>query len=125
MEDERLQLAFRAWARSGPSAIDTWLHGDHADACVRRATHLYNDEAYRCIDVTTFMAHSIAERGQGVFRNFMREVERQRVPVFIEHVLEPRLMKFFEKRGYHRVGYVLDRDDHLAVPCFIKVEFEE
>lgn len=57
------------------------------------------------------------ERGKGNFKKFLKKVEEigkdlKRI-VFIENVLEPRLCKFLQERGYEVV-------DTELLPCFYK-----
>ncbi len=68
---------------------------------VRKGRHLIDNQMRKCFDIASITA---VPQGTGTFTEFLSFVEQRarekEWAVFVESMLNERLMKFFERRGY-------------------------
>jgi N-acetylglutamate synthase-like GNAT family acetyltransferase len=88
-------------------AHNEWLKSEKMDVYVRKGHHLIDGEIRSCFDVANI---SVPEklRGHGIFTKWLEQVEKKILPfgieyVFVESILELRLVSFLNSRGYKEI----------------------
>lgn len=87
-----------------------WISEKHIKIYVRRSnriltarTFLETQKFYPCLDIASVEV-SENRRGKGIFKKFLTRVERQakklKRAVYVESILDPRLVDFLTRRGY-------------------------
>ena len=84
-----------------------WLADEHIKIYVRVTKHyLPNGEVVKTIDLASIEVEE-EHRGSGVFTKKLEEIEllasERGFTVYVESILNERLIPFLEKRGYRRV----------------------
>lgn len=96
-----------------------WIVEKHISVYVRRGVHYINEELKKCFDIANIEVDEDYQ-GKGIFTKFLGRVEQaakeRNLVVYIENILEPRLVGFFERRGYARDPRAID-----LLPCFFKI----
>lgn len=81
----------------------SWINESNLRAYVRKSIRYYNNKLCPFLDIATVDVDE-RYRGHGVFKAFLKKVEaeacKQSRGVYIENVLEPRLVEFLLKSGY-------------------------
>lgn len=81
-----------------------WLQIGDMLVYVRKGRHVCNDQLLNTIDVANVSVHPDCQN-QGIFTQFLNEVETLGLPVHIENVLTERFANFFRKReGYNVIA---------------------
>ena len=79
---------------------NAWLFMDELQVYVRNGQRL----GTTTFDVATVNVNE-SERGKGWFTAFLDVLEGQGRRVYVEQILNPRLIPYLEKRGYKSVNY--------------------
>jgi GNAT superfamily N-acetyltransferase len=84
-----------------------WLADDNIKIYVRVTKHYLPDgEVVKTIDLSSIEVEE-AHRGRGLFTRKLEEIEllasERGFTIYVESILNERLIPFFEKRGYRRV----------------------
>ena len=86
-----------------PKIRNCWVHERDLSVYVRRSMRFIGKEAVKCLDIASVEVNE-KRRGCGIFKEFLArfEVEAKNLnrAVFVESILEPRLLQFLFKRGY-------------------------
>ncbi len=77
---------------------------------VRVGLRLVDGELTRRIDLANF---EVTNKGTGVFTRFITKIEKHNLPIFVENVLNDRLVNCLPKLGFVQVG-------DTRPPCFLK-----
>lgn len=82
-----------------------WLFGDIMHLYLRKNTlRVVHDTGYRCVDIANVSINNPQQRGHGVFRAVLAQIEAAGMNVYVEIVLDPWLDRALLRRGYQRVG---------------------
>jgi GNAT superfamily N-acetyltransferase len=109
---EKMKTAVNAGERN------PWVYGKFTDFYFRNTRRMINGEIYPSIDVSNISVKP-KYKSKGVFKSLMDFIEeeyRHRL-IYVENILEPRLIEFFIKRGYSRV----DKGDYDPAPSFYRL----
>lgn len=103
-----------------------WLNYEHMDVYVRkghhRGPHIESEEStiFPTLDIASVSIEKKRYRSKGLFTKFITNAEeladKHRLNVYVESILEPRLIGFLERRGYELV-------EPSMAPCMIRVKF--
>jgi len=82
---------------------NAWLRERYMDVYVRRSMRLIGDSTVPCLDLANITVDE-KRRGGGVLTLFIKRFEREAKArnrgVYVESILEPRLIPFLTKNGY-------------------------
>ena len=85
----------------GPA--NQWIRERHMSVYVRKGRRYLEGQTMDCLDIGTVTVDE-RHRGKGHFTKFLlrfeQEASRLRRLVYVESILEPRLVPFLIKRGY-------------------------
>jgi hypothetical protein len=89
-----------------------WVTEFNISVYCRKGTHLLTKEILcDCIDIGNVTVEE-GERGKGLFTQFLERVEMiaysQCKAVWVECIMEPRLIEFLKERGYEKSPYYGD-----------------
>ena len=88
---------------ASPKIRNVWIRERDIDVYVRRSKRLIDGNLVSCIDIASVEVNE-RRRGQGIFKAFLNRVEKAAASmnreVFVESILEPRLLYFLLKRDY-------------------------
>lgn len=91
---------FLAWT-DGPS--NQWIRERCMNVYVRRSKRYIDEQVIECLDFATVEVDE-RHRGKGYLTKFLLRFEQEAIrlkrAVYIESILEPRLVPFFIKMGY-------------------------
>lgn len=76
-----------------------WISDEFLSVYVRKSRRLFNNQLTECIDVAN-ISNEPEHRNQGHFRAFMLKVESLGLPVYVEGIHNPELVRMLEKNGY-------------------------
>lgn len=86
-----------------PKIRNTWIYERDIKVYVRRSTRYIDGNSVLCLDIASVEVLE-KRRGQGLFKAFLNRVEKAAAAmnreVFVESILEPRLLQFLLKRNY-------------------------
>jgi len=110
------------WEFQGrPMGCRAWVSGENAKMYVRLTKHMINEQFHYTLDVSSVEVDEAA-RGTGVFTRMLEGLEAlaqgKGLDVFVESILEPRLIEFLRKRGYQEIAGMLP-------PCWFKEPSKE
>lgn len=92
-----------------------WLRYLEGDVYIRVSQRTFGGVQHKCIDVSN-VGWPVHRRGQGRFGSMLTLIRSEcQFPIFVENVLEPRLVPYLERRGFTRVNQY----DEESPPCFI------
>ncbi len=100
--------------------LNAWIYEKHIKVYVRKSTHLIGDKMEKCLDVGSV---EVVEkyRTRGVFKAFLSrfedEARRRNRHVYVESILNPKLLNFLLGLGYQLIPGTSD----LAPSVFKKV----
>ena len=87
---------------------NAWIRERYMNVYVRRSTRLIGDAFIPCLDLASVEVDE-KKRGSGILtlfvKRFEREAKRLNLGVYVESILEPRLIPFLTKNGYAFVPY--------------------
>jgi hypothetical protein len=88
-------------------ASNAWIKYDRLDVYVRRSRHCFRgNELTQCLDIANVSTAS-KNRGFGRFTRFLTSFEKlafeNNCAVWVESIMEPRLLQFLLRRGYREV----------------------
>ena len=93
------------------SLRNAWIYERDIAIYVRRSIRFINNQSVKCLDIGSVEVVE-KRRGKGVFTAFLsrfeKEAKKLNRAVFVESILEPRLVRFFIQRGYSRHPQTLD-----------------
>lgn len=94
-----------------------WLQFQHIDVYVRKAHRLIEDrQRIDTLDIANIVVEE-GHQGKGIFTAFLKDAEdiasEVNRKVYIESILEPRLITFLNNRGYRYLKYPIE--DHNMV----------
>jgi len=84
---------------------NAWIENSKLRVYLRKGFHSIDGEIVSTLDVANVVVPE-SKRNQGIFRDFMREVEMTGYSVFVESVLNDWLPRALERRGYRVVSDV-------------------
>jgi N-acetylglutamate synthase-like GNAT family acetyltransferase len=89
-----------------------WITEFNISVYCRKGTHLLTQDIFcDCIDIGSVTVEE-DERGKGLFTQFLERVESiayaECKAVWVESILEPRLVEFLKKRGYEKCPFYAD-----------------
>lgn len=86
-----------------PKIRNIWIRERDIDVYVRRSNRIIDGNLVSCLDIASVEVNE-KRRGQGTFKAFLNRVEKAAASmnreVFVESILEPRLLQFLLKRNY-------------------------
>lgn len=109
-------LEFVRALTTGASLRSAWTSGDGLNVYIRRGQHYLNGEMGFCLDIVNVSAH---HPGDGAFKKFLDQVEAEVQNsdccdfVFVECILQPRLVPFLMSRGYQMTSNSMDLAPHM------------
>lgn len=88
---------------ASPKIRNTWIYERDIEVYVRRSNRVIDGNLVSCLDIASVEVRE-NRRGQGLFKAFLHrfEVEAAKMNrrVFVESILEPRLLQFLLKQNY-------------------------
>lgn len=88
---------------ASPKIRNTWIRERDINVYVRRSNRIIDGNLVSCLDIASVEVNE-KRRGQGMFKSFLNRVEKAAASmdreVFVESILEPRLLQFLLKRDY-------------------------
>lgn len=101
------------------TARNVWLNEPKFSVYIRRSMRYINGEKIPCLDLGSIEVDE-EERGKGVLKAFLLKMEnaakQMNRAVFVESVLEPRLIPFLLNRGYLKYP-----DSSEITPSFYRI----
>ena len=99
---------------------NAWIDEKHMKVYVRRSMRLIGTDTVPCLDLATVEVDE-DKRGGGVLtlfiKRFEREAKTRRRGVYVESILEPRLIPFLTKKGYAIVPHTsMDSTSMYKIP---------
>lgn len=86
-----------------PKIRNIWIRERDIKVYVRRSNRIIDGNLVSCLDIASVEINE-RRRGQGIFKAFLNRVEKAAASmnreVFVESILEPRLLQFLLKRDY-------------------------
>jgi hypothetical protein len=86
-----------------PKIRSTWIYERDIQVYVRRSNRHIDGNLVSCLDIASVEVNE-DRRGQGMFKAFLNRFEKAAAlmnrEVFVESILEPRLLQFLLKRNY-------------------------
>lgn len=92
---------------------NVWLEDENGKVYVRKSRRFLNGEAITTLDIASIEA---IVRGKGFFKTVRVAAENSGLSVYVENVLEPRLVDHLLRNGYTMIG------DRNFTPCFYKIQ---
>ena len=90
---------------------NAWIEERNIKVYVRKSIRLFGKEMYQCLDLATAEVDE-DKKGRGIFTKFLKQFDQEAKKlnraVFLESILEPRLLEFFLKNGYKYVPGTTD-----------------
>ncbi len=86
-----------------PKIRNIWIRERDIDVYVRRSNRLIEGNLILCLDIASVEVNE-NRQGQGIFKAFLYQFEKEaakmRRAVYVENILEPRLLDFLIRKGY-------------------------
>ena len=85
----------------GAVGNNSWFNRDGIEVYIRLGYHVLQSTPYQCLDLANVI---VEKKSQGHFTQFLDQLEnvaaKHGKPLYVENVLNDRLVEFFVKRGY-------------------------
>lgn len=101
-----------------------WLREKHMNVYVRKSIHALSHQIAECLDIANIEVDE-KYRGKGIFTAFLARAEQQAIlagkdAVYVESILNPKLLGMLIKRGYTLVP-----NTNEISPCVFKLVSKE
>jgi hypothetical protein len=100
---------------------NSWIFEKHIQVYVRRSSRIYEDRLYNFLDIGSVEVIE-EQRGRGIFTGFLKRFETEAINlqrgIYVESILEPRLIPFLKNMGYK---FTYGCDETSMAPNMIKI----
>ena len=101
---------------SSEFARNAWIHEHSINVYVRKSVRIIDRNPVPCLDLASVEVDE-EDRENGIFAEFLNRFEREAKKlnraVYVESILNTRLIKYLEKRGYQIVPHSSDLSPNM------------